>query len=574
MTLTQEKLDKLKEVGYTDKEIERIKDIVESEHDFDLLIENKVKINARIEKARIDEEEHKLTRAEIEKLPGGYTLLQKNDIHQKFINANVAMMASGNLPYYGEFNQYINFHQAKIGTCGVNVSEKGMNFYWDPEFINKLIQNEVNFVTLHEDFHLLFDHLKRSVGYDKKVSNIVQDMIINQTIYDEIMSKPNLKEFVDIPKDEDERNSALFIPKEYPGMYVFEELYEWYIKKYREHRNKKFEKMKDGCPKCGQKMPDKQGQPKPGDCENSGQQPGEQQPGQGGQPKPGDGKEKGKGKGKGKCPHCGQDAPDGEGKGQGKKDGYGKNGKSGVECGTLEEQFDALDRGEELTLDVHLDDQIPEELRKEIVSDIVNKMKARGLETGDMSAILNRLRKSKKDYLKEIKRAIANDIFGSTKSKTITRPNRRNIWGLKGQKKHKNCINVILDTSGSMCGSFEKVLSYVFQNNVQLQLIQIDTKVNRVDIVKNKKQLERVRIEGLGGTCLNPALQFIRDEKKLGLNRYNTVVLSDGYCDRLDFTGIKGKTLILTIGDLVPIAVDNGRVKQIKVDKEKKPDYD
>ncbi len=514
------------------------------------------------------------TKEEIEKIPGGYLLLQKNSIHQKFINANVAMMASGNLPYYGEFNQYVNFHEAKIGTCGVNVSEKGMNFFWDPKFVNSHKQEEINFVVIHEDCHLLFEHIKRSVGYDKKIANIVQDMIINQTIYDEIMNKPNLREFIEIPKDLDEKNTALFIPKEYPGMYVFEELYEWFIKKYREHRQKKFDKNQNQCPQCGQQMP-QQGQK---GKKQKGQQPGEGDPGNNGQPDPnakgGDSDSdqdneqgNGQGQGKGKCPNCGQEHQDGEGKGKGQKSGYGKNGKSDVECDSLEDMFDALDRGEELTLDVHLDDQIPEELRKEIVGDIVNKMKARGLETGDMTSILNKLRKSKKDYLKDIKRAIANDIFGTSKSKTITRPNRKSIWGLKGQKKYKNCINVVLDTSGSMGGSFEKVLSYVFQNNISLNLIQIDTQVNAFQVVKSKKELEKVKIAGLGGTTISPALKFIADPKN-GLNKYNNVILSDGYTDSLDFTGVKGKTIVLTTADLCPIAFDNGRVKQIKVEKD------
>jgi hypothetical protein len=44
------------------------------------------------------------------------------------------------------------------------------------------------------------------------------------------------------------------------------------------------------------------------------------------------------------------------------------------------------------------------------------------------------------------------------------------------------------------------------------------------------------------------------------------VVLSDGYCDSLDLSKIKGKVLMISIGVKIPIARSNGKVKQIVVD--------
>jgi hypothetical protein len=129
---------------------------------------------------------------------------QRDIIHPKFSASNVAMMATGNLPYYGEFNLFLNYHEAAIGTCGVNVNGKGMNFYWDRKFVDSLTQLEANFIQLHEDFHLIFDHTKRDVGFDHKLSNIAQDMIINYVIYTDIMRSNTLKNFCEIPKDHDE----------------------------------------------------------------------------------------------------------------------------------------------------------------------------------------------------------------------------------------------------------------------------------------------------------------------------------------------------------------------------------
>ena len=147
--------------------------------------------------------------------------------------------------------------------------------------------------------------------------------------------------------------------------------------------------------------------------------------------------------------------------------------------------------------------------------------------------------------MKEIKRTISHHIFGATKRKSITRPNRRGIEGIKGKKKYKNVINVILDTSGSMCGDFERVLSFVFQNDIHINLIQIDTEVKMVEDIKTKRDLQKVMIKGMGGTVLQPVIDFVNNPKNK-LNSFNNVLLTDGYTDTLNFSQVHGKTLILT----------------------------
>ena len=533
-------------------------------------------------------------------------------MHEKLTEAVVAMMATGNLPYYGEFALFINFFESKnnpyIPTAGVNVTSSGMNFYWDRKFIDKLPQSEINFLLIHEECHLLFDHIKRSVGYNQRSANVVQDMIINQIILDEIMKQQGLGQgqnpFLSIPKDELKKNSALFIPKEYKGEPIFEDLYEWYVNKKRDWQEKNKEaiqKMRQDsnkCPKCGSPMnqtgeeekKDSKGQGQPGDGEGEGQ--GEKQEKKEGKGKgqPGEGKgdkgkdDKGKGKGQAseggngegdegegeggssKCPNCGHEHNNNKSRQGDKdtsgKDRYGKYGKNDAECYSLETIFEGDEREEQNTLDAHLGDDIPQELKREIVEAAMTRLKNRGLASGDVEAILNKLRKTKKDYLKEIKRTMSNHIFGSKKEKTIVRPNRRGIAGLKGTKKYKNEINVLLDTSGSMSGEFEKVLSYIFQNDIQMNLIQCDAQIQQVLKIKDKKQLEKMKIKGLGGTSLMPGIEFMSD-KKNKINMYNTVILTDGYTDSLDFSKVKTKTLILSTATKCPITFDNGRVKQI-----------
>ena len=498
------------------------------------------------------------------------------NIHEKLMNSVQTMLIDTriSLPYYGEFNLHISFHeQDSIGTCAVNVTGKGMNFYYSPKFLENMSQKEVNFIDLHEIFHLLFDHPKRTVSgqYDHKMSNIVQDMIINHIIWEDISHA-----FVEIPKSADGKNMALFVPKEYTGKLIFEELYEWM--KDEKEKWQKEQKKNCECSTCngtGKKQDQKQkgqgnqqGQPQQGE----GNQPGE---GQGeGQPQQGEGG--GSGKGQGNQPGDGEACPDCEGTGnQGGKDSsgkpsygpYGKNPKKdgeGLDTWSKEQIFQDMENGTGEYLDKHISDEVPQEMKEAMVRDVMERLAARGLAAGNMETTLNKLRKKRKDYLKEIKRSVSNIIFGTQKVRTIIKPNRKGISGLKGNKKIKTAINVILDTSGSMGGSgtFEKVLSYIYRNDITVNMVQADTEVKWVDKFMDKKKIERMKISGLGGTALMPAVDYVVEN----FNQYNTVCLTDGYCDNLDLSKLKGRVLIISIGVKVPITKSNGKVKQIVVD--------
>ena len=556
-------------------------------------------------------------------------LLLSDSIHPLISDSIIEMISSFHMPYYGEFTQFINFHEAKIGTCGVNVTNKGMNFYWDRDFIEKTTRKTMKFVIIHETYHLLFDHQKRGVGYDKKIANLAADMIINSIIHGEMMIKENLSQFIEIPKDEKGNNTCIFIPSDYTGDMIFEEVYHWLMNKYNKWSNENSHKMKsakdhevridkDGNARIEPKEK-QEGEKQPGDGQEGEKQPGNGQEGEG---QDGEGQSEGKGKpgkGKGKPskgkPGEGQDSEDGEGqdsegqdgegqdgegqsKGQSsdKQDGkgkentgknekvgkpgknentpeYGPNGKSysddktnQVDMYPLDSFFENVENNNGQTFDVHFDDDVSEEVKKEWVKGAIEKLKARGLESADVERILQKLRKQRKDHLKEIKRSMSNDIFGNKKNKSITRPNRRGIEGLKGTRKFRNKINVLLDTSGSMGGDFEKVLSYIFQNDIEINMIQCDTEVKSYVLIKQKSELEKMKIQGLGGTALSPGLQYIANDKML--NKNNTVILTDGYCDHLDFTGVKGKVLILSTGTECPTLKNNlSNVKQIIIEK-------
>jgi predicted metal-dependent peptidase len=534
-------------------------------------------------------------------------MIVKN-IHEKLLNTIQTMLIDTkvNLPYYGEFNLHINFHeQDSIGTCAINVTSKGMNFFYSPKFLEDMSQKEVNFIALHEDFHLLFNHPRRTITgqYDHKLSNIAQDMIINHIIWEDISHA-----FVEIPKNKDGKNMALFVPKEYTGKLIFEELYEWLKEKKDEFQKKQKEgkcknsqcqscngsgKKQDGNQKGDQSGQGQQGQNGQGQKDGQGQQDGQgdgqgQQDGQG----DGQGQQQGQGQGQGQgqsqgqgggqpgsqngnggggnqdesCPDCGGTGNEG-GKDASGKPSYGPYGKNpskdgeSIDTWSTDQIFQDLENGTGEYLDKHIGDDVPEEMREAMVRDVMDRLASRGLSAGNVETTLNKLRKQRKDYLKEIKRSVSNMIFGHIKQKTIVKPNRRQIAGLKGNRKIKSKVNVILDTSGSMGGqgTFERVLSYVYRNDIEINFIQGDTEVKWVENFKKAKQLETMKIHGLGGTVLQPSVDYVVEH----YNEYNTVVLTDGYTDTLDLSKVKGRVLMITVGVKVPIARTNNKVKQI-----------
>jgi predicted metal-dependent peptidase len=465
------------------------------------------------------------------------------NIHEKLMESIQIMLIDikYNLPFYGNYNLFINFSERKdLPTCAVNMTTTGMNFYYNSEFLNGLSQKEVNFITLHEDFHLLWNHPKRTITgqYDHKLANIAQDMIINHVIVEDISDT-----FIEIPKDKEGRNMALFVPKEYTGKLIFEELYEWLRDKQEEHQKNKGKSKSEQSSGGGSK----------GDKQDSEGSKGEKQDGGSkGDKQDGDGQEQ-----------------EGSGEGTGEKsDKYGPYGKNPKKEGetidtySLDQLFDNLDETEGQYMDSHMTDEIPEEMRDSIIKDAIERLQARGFSSGNIEQTLTKLRKKRKDYLSHIKRQVSNIIFGTRKMKTIVKPNRRQISGLKGNRKVKTKINVLLDTSGSMSGLFSKVLEYVFQNDIEINLIQSDTEVKWVKTLKSKKQIESIPIVGLGGTVLQPMIDYLVEHH----NDCNSVLLSDGYTDSLDFSKVKGRVLIISAGVPCPIAKSNGKLKQICIE--------
>lgn len=175
------------------------------------------------------------------------------------------------------------------------------------------------------------------------------------------------------------------------------------------------------------------------------------------------------------------------------------------------------------------------------------KQKARGLMPGGFESMLSGLRKTKKNYIKEILSGL-NYLQGNVKTGTYRRESRREIDGLRGTKKVSRKINVILDTSGSMCNEFDKCLSILFSRGVVFNLVQIDTKVTAVTEVSNDTELKKTVLKGGGGTIIASAVDYIAERPQF--NQYNTLILTDGYTDELPIHKLR-RTLIIST-DVIP----------------------
>ena len=85
-----------------------------------------------------------------------------------------------------------------------------------------------------------------------------------------------------------------------------------------------------------------------------------------------------------------------------------------------------------------------------------------------------------------------------------------------------------------------------------------------------KKSIERT-VTRSKNLYLNLLIKIYRFLARKTKSNFNNVILTDGYTDHLNFKGIKGKTLIISVGTKCPIAdVGHGRIKQIVLEANEK----
>lgn len=88
-------------------------------------------------------------------------------------------------PFYGSLLMHVRFAFADCQTAGTDTKR----IIWDPAWLRKRTNEEVQFVLLHEVLHNALQHCQRSKGYNNLVFNIAADIVVNSNILETMEEK-------------------------------------------------------------------------------------------------------------------------------------------------------------------------------------------------------------------------------------------------------------------------------------------------------------------------------------------------------------------------------------------------
>lgn len=278
----------------------------------------------------------------------------------------------------------------------------------------------------------------------------------------------------------------------------------------------------------------------------------------------GSGSGKGKGSGNGNGNDSNNDSDDYEGSQDGSGAGNGSDdyegSQDGDEAGTGSgkgkgKMNDVMKKIKELlknNIDGHDELDKADEVTKSMLQMIYNQSKSKGYGRmhGEMVEYINEVAIAKINWSQLLRRFInSTSIGGIRKNPSWTKPNRRNL-PLQGKKKYTADFVVAIDTSGSISSDdfnqfFGEIESIIKNGNVRL--LQCDTRL--YDCGKYKKgSYKDIKIQGRGGTDLEPVFQFLIDNK---MKNSKLIILTDG---EMWYDGIKkiGGNKIETMWVLLP----------------------
>ena len=104
----------------------------------------------------------------------------------KLIRARVQLQKEN--PFFSYVSMYLTLIEKNdIPTMGV---DRHANCYYNDGFVDKLSQEEVKGVLCHEIMHVILDHLKRLGGREPQLSNIAQDLVVNDMLVENRFDLP------------------------------------------------------------------------------------------------------------------------------------------------------------------------------------------------------------------------------------------------------------------------------------------------------------------------------------------------------------------------------------------------
>jgi len=92
-------------------------------------------------------------------------------------------------PFFAYLIMGMKFIEKKdIGTMGV---DSFGNCYYNPDFVEKLSEDDLKGVLAHEVLHLILEHLQRGKDYNPKIHNIACDLCVNDMLFENNFCLPS-----------------------------------------------------------------------------------------------------------------------------------------------------------------------------------------------------------------------------------------------------------------------------------------------------------------------------------------------------------------------------------------------
>lgn len=381
----------------------------------------------------------------------------------------------------------------------------GKKYYWDPDFLESLDDDELPVVMSHESYHVIFYHCDRLRAANRRVANWAFDYVVNACIeVDHVavkrkgklwggsLGKPiPLKELLDHIDGKIEADFSE--PRIFADVSLHGRSPESIYNDIMSHMDKSPRK----CPTCGaMNMDPKTGKPKkPGPCQNRGPQCDH-----GGMC----------------CPTCGSPIEAGSGQ------GYGDGMPS--------------------PLDAHVD---AKSSKQDVMADTMRAAQQaatmRGTVPGDVTDLLGELMKPTLKFTDIVRSACMKKVQDAGLKNDWKRFRRRWISGGRGRlpqylpKRHTHRPRWVafLDTSGSMS---QDDLTYCISqlqalgNGTEGLIIPLDSSVkwDSAISVRDVQDIQKTKVVGRGGTEFTEAFRDYRD--RIGNEWDAMIVLTDGDC--------------------------------------------
>lgn len=421
-------------------------------------------------------------------------------------------------------------HQLKLKIPGLHMPFKtaatdGKKFFWNPDFLFSLNEDQATVVMLHESFHVCFYHCSRMMAMEnKRVANWAVDYVVNGVIWQDHKTTNRKADLWGTAKDPGPLGSPLSLSdllaaiagkQDIPdGLHCFadETLYGRSPESIYDEIMAAMEKSPNKCKSCGSVSMGKKkdrGAGKKGE-KQQGKGPGKGEKGE---------KQEGDGEGEGEHSH----GEDGEGCG-------GEGGEACPDCGS---------KGDMDSMDSHITPVID---KAEIMSELMRaastvKAMGRGSVPGAVEEALEHLMKPQLKFTDIIRSACARKVADAGLNNDWTRLRRRYLVTNPRQylpRRHTHTARwlAMIDTSGSMqADDIQYGISQLqCLGDTEGFVVPCDAAVawDKVTEIKKATDLRGVKIVGRGGTVFDDF--FANYKNKLGSDFDCIIVLTDGDC--------------------------------------------